>query len=572
MDQLEALDRCRPQPRDLLALPEKWSRVTTPLKSEEWERELKDLPDQRCAEFVIRGISEGFRLGFGYASHSCRSAQVNMLSATTNPQVIEEYLGNEVALGRVVGPVENFKVQISRFGVIPKGHQKGKWRLILDLSHPVSGSVNDGIDSDLCSLSYTSVSHAARLVVARGKGCLLAKLDLESAYRMVPVHPEDRPLLGMKWKGSVWMDTTLPFGLRSAPIIFNVVADCLQWMFRRHSQGDVIHYLDDFLFVGAPSSEECGRSLHQAIGLCQRLGVRISLKKLEGPVSSLSFLGLQLDTEKMEVRLPEDKMARLHQLLSEWSSRRTCTKREFLSLLGVLHHACQVVPPGRSFLRHMIELSKVAKQLHHHIRLNADFRSDLEWWRLFLPRWNGVGMLTTLCEPAYSFEITSDASGSWGCGAFSSEHQWYQFPWPCEWAGIHITIKELVPVVISCALWGHRWRGQSVLAYTDNAAVVAIVNSGRSKDSLAMHLMRCLFFFMAEGEYTLKATHVEGKSNVAADALSRNRLPIFFLQVPAAEEHPTPIPQSLVDMLITARPDWTSPEWRKLFSDSSPKG
>ena len=68
MDQLEALDRCRPQPRDLLALPEKWSRVTTPLKSEEWERELKDLPDQRCAEFVIRGISEGFRLGFGYAS------------------------------------------------------------------------------------------------------------------------------------------------------------------------------------------------------------------------------------------------------------------------------------------------------------------------------------------------------------------------------------------------------------------------------------------------------------------------------------------------------------------------
>ena len=289
MDQLEALDRCRPQPRDLVALPEKWSRVTTPLKSEEWERELKDLPDRRCAEFVIRGISEGFRLGFGYASHSCRSAQVNMLSATTNPQVIEEYLGNEVALGRVVGPVENLKVQISRFGVIPKGHQKGKWRLILDLSHPVSGSVNDGIDSDLCSLSYTSVSHVAKLVVARGKGCLLAKLDLESAYRMVPVHPEDRLLLGMKWKGSVWMDTTLPFGLRSAPIIFNVVADCLQWMFRRHSQGDVIHYLDDFLFVGAPSTEECGRLLHQAIGLCQRLGVRISLKKLEGPVSSLSF-------------------------------------------------------------------------------------------------------------------------------------------------------------------------------------------------------------------------------------------------------------------------------------------
>lgn len=569
MDQLEALDGCRPQPRELQLLPEQWSRVTTPLKSEEWEKELRDLPDRHCAELLIRGISEGFRLGFAYTDHKCRSARENMLSATSNPQVIEEYLGNEVALGRVVGPVENLDVQISRFGVIPKGHQKGKWRLILDLSHPENNSVNDGIDSDLCSLSYASVSHAARLVIARGKGCLLAKLDLESAYRMVPVHPEDRPLLGMKWKGRVWMDTTLPFGLRSAPIIFNMLADCLQWIFRRHSESDVIHYLDDFLFVGAPASGECGRSLQQAIALCQRLGVKISHKKLEGPTVSLAFLGLQLDTEKMEVRLPEDKMSRLKQLLAEWRTRRTCTKRELLSLLGVLHHACQVVPSGRSFLRRMIELAKVAKQLHHHIRLNADFRSDLEWWILFLPRWNGVGMLTTLCDCPHSVEITSDASGSWGCGAFSSTCQWFQFPWPSEWAEVHITIKELVPIVFSCALWGHRWKGESVLAYTDNAAVVSIVNSGKSKDRLAMHLMRCSFFFMAEGEYTLKATHVEGKSNVAADALSRNRLPIFFLQVPAAGEHPTPIPQSLIDMLITARPDWTSPEWRRLFSTSS---
>ena len=136
---------------------------------------------------------------------------------------------------------------------------------------------------------------------------------------------------------------------------------------------------------------------------------------------------------------------------------------------------------------------------------------------------------------------------------------------------MHITVKELLPVVISCALWGHRWAGESVLAYTDNAAVVAIVNSGRSKDKLAMHLMRCLFFFMARGEYTLKATHIAGKSNVAADALSRNRLPLFRLQVPTAEEHPTPIPPPLVEMLVTIKPDWMSHEWRRLFSISLQK-
>ena len=109
-------------------------------------------------------------------------------------------------------------------------------------------------------------------------------------------------------------------------------------------------------------------------------------------------------------------------------------------------------------------------------------------------------------------------------------------------ASIHITVKELLPVVMSCTLWGHRWKGESVLARSDNAAVVAIINSSRSKDKLVMHLMRCLFFFMARNKHTLVATHVEGKFNVAAVALSRNRLSIF---------RPTRIPPELQELLVT---------------------
>lgn len=85
------------------------------------------------------------------------------------------------------------------------------------------------------------------------------------------------------------------------------------------------------------------------------------------------------------------------------------------------HPACQEVKPERSFLRRMIKLSKVAKQLHHHIHLNAEFWSDLEWWVTFLPQWNGVRLLSNLCCQPHSREITSDASGSWGCGAYYSQ-------------------------------------------------------------------------------------------------------------------------------------------------------
>jgi hypothetical protein len=61
----------------------------------------------------------------------------------------------------------------------------------------------------------------------------MAKIDIKSAYRTIPVHPDDRALLGMVWNGQLFIDTTLPFGLRSAPIIFTAVADAAEWAIRQ---------------------------------------------------------------------------------------------------------------------------------------------------------------------------------------------------------------------------------------------------------------------------------------------------------------------------------------------------
>lgn len=401
-------------------------------------------------------------------------------------------------------------------------------------------------------------------------GTQLAKLDLESAYRMIPVHPQDRPLLGMKWKEETLVDTTLPFGLRSAPKVFNMVADCLQWVFYNQGVHFVTHYLDDFLFMGEPSTTHCGRDLELALSLCETLGVQISKEKLEGPATQLDFLGIQLDTMRLELRLPEVKLGRLSQTIRQWRTKRSCTKRNLLSLIGQLQHACKVVRPGRTFLRRMIELSTVAKEPHHHIRLNQGFRSDLEWWAQFLHKWNGISLMSSVCQTPPSVIVTSDASGNWGCGAFVGE-TWFQVKWPESWTPLHITIKELLPIVLACALWGHKWKGQSVLCRSDNAAVVAAVNSGRSKaqDSTAMHLLRCDFFFAARDGYTLHARHIAGKCNIAADALSRDNLSLFFSQNPAALPSPTPIPDELMQLLMHQKPDWTSKTWSDLFTSTS---
>ena len=83
------------------------------------------------------------------------------------------------------------------------------------LLSPPNYSANDGTSPSLCSLSYSSVDDAVHHIVRLGSGAMLAKFDLTSAYQVVPIHPQDRMLLGMVWNGGLYVDGALPIGLRS---------------------------------------------------------------------------------------------------------------------------------------------------------------------------------------------------------------------------------------------------------------------------------------------------------------------------------------------------------------------
>ena len=98
-------------------------------------------------------------------------------------------------MGRVE-QAEALGVHCSPFGVIPQKGNAGKWRLIVDL---LWGSVNDGISKELSYLSYMSVDEVMEKVLELGKGALMAKADIRQAYRNIPVHPDDRGLLGVQW-------------------------------------------------------------------------------------------------------------------------------------------------------------------------------------------------------------------------------------------------------------------------------------------------------------------------------------------------------------------------------------
>ena len=171
-----------------------------------------------------------------------------------------------------------------------------------------------------------------------GRGTLLAKVDIEAAYQLMPVHPDDRWLLEVPM---------LPFELRSSAKIFNTVADAVAWRLKAIGVLYVYHYLDDFTVLGAPGTDECAKAVNELQATCSKLGIPLATHKSEGAATSITVLGIVIDTVEEELRLPTEKLVRLRTQLVEWGDKKTCTCRELEALIGHLNHACKVVRPGR---------------------------------------------------------------------------------------------------------------------------------------------------------------------------------------------------------------------------------
>ena len=273
--------------------------VQTPLLVTAWERHLLNHPDQDFVQYILKGLKHGFHIGI-QESPVLKSAKQNMLSAKKNPEVVASYLQSELANGNIIGPFPLHALpdmHINRIGTIPKKHQPGKWRLIIDLSAPEGFSINDAINPQLCSLSYITVNEVAAKAIELGKGSLIAKIDIKSAYRLIPVCPHDRKWLGMQWQDKIYVDGMLPFGLRSAPKIFTVVADALEWCIHKAGVTYIYHYLDYFAILGSPNSEECYRHLCCLQTVATELGVPLAPDKQDGPTTVIVFLGIVIDSQ-----------------------------------------------------------------------------------------------------------------------------------------------------------------------------------------------------------------------------------------------------------------------------------
>ena len=88
----------------------------------------------------------------------------------------------------------------------------------------------------------------------------------------------------------------------------------------------LLHYLDDFVFV-AESKEAAEKKKQLLVSIWEELGIPLEPSKLEGPATCLSFLGIEVDTVALQLRLPPEKLLRLTEILETALGEESVVKK-----------------------------------------------------------------------------------------------------------------------------------------------------------------------------------------------------------------------------------------------------
>ncbi|XP_077790723.1 uncharacterized protein LOC144328926 [Podarcis muralis] len=534
--------RAREQAGDeaALAYDEDFRRNASLLSSTRWDQK-----DNNCwFDHVGPNIEKKIRTT---AKSGCPPNQKSVLEM---PDIALKKIQKEIAAGRVAGPFATPPIaglHISPLGIVPK-KAPGEFRMIHNLSYPKGSSVNDAIPHEMCTVKYSSFDQAVRLVRSFGSGAFLAKCDIESAFRLLPVHPEDHRWLGFKFQGAYFIDKAMPMGCSIACAAFETFSTFLEWAlkFRTGALG-VGHYLDDFILV-ARDARECRSLLLAFEALAGELGVPLAGDKTEGPVTTMTYLGIELDTVAQTSRLPAEKLVALRELIGQILPLKKVTLRLIQSLLGHLNFACRVISPGRPFCGRLARLSSGLRSPHHRVRLSKAVKADLRVWLQFLDGFNGISLWQDSLALQSDFQVHSDAAGSLGFGVYF-RGQWCAQHWPASWQGKPIlrdlTFLEFFPIVVAIHLWEDQFRNHRICFWTDNLAVVSVLNKQSSRSPRVASLLRYFVLSCLRLNLHASAKFIPGIDNNIADALSRFQMERFRSLAPDAQQQPQPFPEHL---------------------------
>lgn len=411
----------------------------------------------------------------------------------------------------------------------------GNIRPITDCSRPEGVSVNSHVEGLPISVKYKSVDDVVDML---NQFDYMGVIDIKSAYRSVSINPEHVRYQGLKWEFddgvSYLEDHRLCFGLKCGPHYFSLISDFIQAKLVDLYGIRVVNYLDDYITI-SDSVEGCGANQLCVIKLLRYLGFQISWNKVSAPSQVTKYLGIDIDSVMLELRLPMYKVEKMLETVRSVLKRKVVSKKELQKLTGLLAHCATVVKGGRTYCRRLYDLEKVANKARGgYVRLSDQAREDLEWWEKFSEHFNGK---STIKKPEFIQKPTSDASllgfgsicgNDWFCGSWTKpapiENECSHFVNPPvipEHDIANINVLELYPVLEGLSRWKNLFRGHRVALVIDNLQVFYMIRTGRSVNKTCMLWLREIFWLCALNDIEITSEYIPSSENVIADTLSR---------------------------------------------------
>jgi hypothetical protein len=246
-----------------------------------------------------------------------------------------------------------------------------------------------------------------------GKGYFCATIDYSSAFWNVRVSPRTSKYLGFAWAGRLFTWVCLPFGLKTSPFVFSFVS--LQVVKQLRSEGILVVFYQDDLFLCHPTKAGCELSVLRALSLLDRLNVRVSWDKSSLlPSQRVIYLGLWVDAFKGCFEVPAAKVLVAKELIAQALKNSSIPVRDLARIAGMLQAMSLALPLVHSALASSYRLIAQSGSWSSDLLLSPDVLSDFHLILLFLDSWNGVASWRSTREVVV---IGSDGSphrsGAW---------------------------------------------------------------------------------------------------------------------------------------------------------------
>ena len=319
----------------------------------------------------------------------------------------------------------------------------------------------------------------------------MVKMDLKDAYLQVPINPGHQPLLSFLWEEKYYMFTCLPFGLSAAPRVFTKLLKPVVG-FLRQVGCRLIIYLDNLLFLH--QDKDRLRHMVQLISqLFEGLGLMVNLKKsILLPAQNLGFLGFNINSQTMQISLPQEKMRKIQQDSSRLLAQQSVSVRQIAQFVDKTTATLRALPTAPLHYRALQFLMNSVAPVNYTqegttdkfntiVQLDPESKTDLTWWSSL----NRKDLLTPVIPPAPSVTIESDASNQ-GWGAVLEGQTRTGGVWTAEEATHHINYLELLAAFLAIKVFGKDWRDSSLTPYGQYNSSFICQSQGRYNLSQAV--------------------------------------------------------------------------------------